>query len=176
MKIKVFYPNEKGHIELTKEKLEGLLNEAYNEGYRDGRNNNGYYCGITTTPYVSSISDSNIAYLSSTTPSLSASRTAVSSVIDDCCDKAVSAINCRVDTNNGITADILEGKIKNAASSAISCCGKVTSTTDDCVNTDAKISAIDYCINANDGITADILEGKVKNAIIVEYAEAANEA
>lgn len=172
MKIKVFYPNEKGHIELTKEKLEGLLNEAYNEGYRDGRNNNGYYCGITTTPYVSSISDSNIAYLSSTTPSLSASRTVASSVIDDCCDKAVSAINCRVDTNNGITADILEGKIKNAASSAISCCGKITSTTDDCVNT----TTIDNYINTNDEITADILEGKVKNAIIVEYAEAANEA
>jgi hypothetical protein len=139
MKIKVFYPNEKGHIELTKEKLEGLLNEAYNEGYRDGSNNNGCYCGITTTPYVSSISDSNIRYLSSTTPSLSVSGTVASSVIDDCCDKAVSAINCCVDTN-------------------------------------AKTSAIDYCINANDGITADILEGKVKNAIMVEYAEAANEA
>jgi hypothetical protein len=156
MKIKVFYPNEKGHIELTKEKLEGLLNEAYNEGYRDGSNNNGYYCGITTTPYVSSISDSNIRYLSSTTPSLSVNTTEMlcdkaassaisccgkvtSSVIDDCCDKAVSAINCCVDTN-------------------------------------AKTSAIDYCINANDGITADILEGKVKNAIIVEYAEASNEA
>lgn len=154
MKIKVFYPNEKGHIELTKEKLEGLLNEAYNEGYRDGRNNNGYYCGITTTPYVSSISDSNIAYLSSTTPSISVNTTEL------LCDKA--------------------------ASSAISCCGKVTSVASDCRDSVsaidccdravAKTSAIDYCINANDGITADILEGKVKNAVIVEYAEAANEA
>jgi hypothetical protein len=154
MKIKVFYPNEKGHIELTKEKLEDLLNEAYNEGYRDGGNNNGYYCGITTTPYVSSISGSNIKYLSSTTPSLSVNTTEL------LCDKA--------------------------ASSAISCCGKVTSAASDCcdsvsaidccVNTAAKASTIDNYINTNDGITADILEGKVKNAIIVEYAEASNEA
>ena len=66
MKIKVFYPNEKGNIELTKEKLEGLLNEAYNEGYRDGKNSNGYYCsGITTTPYRTSVSGraADIAYL-----------------------------------------------------------------------------------------------------------------
>jgi hypothetical protein len=160
MKIKVFYPNEKGHIELTKEKLEDLLNEAYNEGYRDGSNNNGYYCGITTTPYVSSISKPNIAYLSSTTPSLGTVDKAASSAIS--CRDSVSAIDCCVNTDA-------------AASSAISCCGKVTSTTNDCVNTDVKISAIDYCIN-NDGITADILEGKVKNAIIVEYAEASNEA
>ena len=145
MKIKVFYPNEKGHIELTKEKLEGLLNEAYNEGYIDGKNYNGYYCGITTTPYVSSTRGLDITYLPSTTPSISVNTTeglcskAASTATIDCCDRAVSAIDC-------------------------------------CINTDAKISsAIDYCINANNGITADILEGKAKNAIIVEYAEAANE-
>jgi hypothetical protein len=149
MKIKVFYPNEKGHIELTKEKLEGLLNEAYNEGYRDGRNNNGYYCG-----YVSSTPSPDITYSLNTTPSLSVNTTEM------LCDKA--------------------------ASSAISCCGKVTSAAIDCRDSVsaidccdravAKTSAIDYCINTNDGITADILEGKVKNAIIVEYAEASNEA
>lgn len=117
MKIKVFYPNEKGNVELTKEKLEAILTEAYNEGYHDGRYSGGYYYGITTTPYVSSNCSSDIAYLSSTTASLSAEKA---------CSKAVSAIDC--------------------------------------------------CINTNDTITADILEGKAKNAIMVEYAEAVNEA
>lgn len=65
MKVKVFYPNEKGNIELTKEKLEALLTEAYNEGYADGNRthywSNGYaYCASPLTPkttlneYVSS--------------------------------------------------------------------------------------------------------------------------
>lgn len=119
MKIKVFYPNEKGNIELTKEKLESLLNEAYNEGYRDGKNYNGYYYGIstTTTPYVSSVCNTDIAYLASTPSSTS------------------------VTTAKGL----------------------------------ASTATIDCCVKANDGITADILEGKAKNAIIVEYAEAANE-
>ena len=129
MKIKVFYPNEKGNIELTKEKLEAILTEAYNEGYRDGKNCNGYYYGVTTTPYISSKCDSDIAYLSSTTASLSAEKA---------CSKAVSA------------------------------------TAIDCKN--SAISTIDCYINTNDTITADILEGKAKNAIMVEYAEAVNEA
>ena len=139
MKIKVFYPNEKGNVELTKEKLEGLLNEAYNEGYRDGKNYNGYYYGVTTTPYVSSTRGSDIAYLSSTTPSISVSGTTASAAID--CRDSVSVIDCCANAN-----------------------------------ADAKISTIDCYINTNDTITADILEGKVKNAIMVEYAEAANEA
>ena len=123
MKVKVFYPNEKGNIELTKEKLEALLTEAYNEGYHDGKNYNGYYYGITTTPYVSPVRNPDITYLSST-PS---------------CTSASSAKGLAIEN---------------------------------CINA----SAIDCCINANDGITADILDGKAKNAIMVEYAEAANEA
>jgi hypothetical protein len=95
---------------LTKEKLESILNEAYNEGYRDGKNNNGYYYGITTTPYVSSTRDSDIAYLSSTTPSLSVNATEIAR------GKVASSatIDCCINANNGITADILEGKAKNA--------------------------------------------------------------
>lgn len=46
------YPNNKGKIELSKEELEKLLNEAYNEGYSDGRHYYGYAGSIsTTTPY-----------------------------------------------------------------------------------------------------------------------------
>lgn len=59
MKIKVFYPNAKGNIELTKEKLEAILTEAYNEGYNDGRyHNNGYYYSGLTTPYITTCTDS----------------------------------------------------------------------------------------------------------------------
>ena len=36
MKIKIFCPNTNGKLEFTKEGLEKLLNEAYNDGYRDG--------------------------------------------------------------------------------------------------------------------------------------------
>lgn len=46
------YPNNKGKIELSKEELEKLLNEAYNEGYSDGHRYYGYAGSIsTTTPY-----------------------------------------------------------------------------------------------------------------------------
>ena len=38
MKIKMFYPNNEGKIEFTKEELEKLINEVYNEGKADGRN------------------------------------------------------------------------------------------------------------------------------------------
>lgn len=71
MKIKVFYPNAKGNIELTKEKLEAILTEAYNEGYNDGRyhNNGFYYNNLTsTTPYITtcassvSSSDTDVAW------------------------------------------------------------------------------------------------------------------
>lgn len=61
MKIKVFYPNAKGNIELTKEKLEAILTEAYNEGYNDGRyNNNGFYYNTltSTTPYITTCASS----------------------------------------------------------------------------------------------------------------------
>ena len=61
MKIKVFYPNAKGNIELTKEKLEAILTEAYNEGYNDGRyHNNGFYYNTltTTTPYITTCANS----------------------------------------------------------------------------------------------------------------------
>ena len=44
MKIKIIYPNSKGKIELTKEELERLLNESYNEGYSDAK----YY----SSPYI----------------------------------------------------------------------------------------------------------------------------
>ena len=37
MKIKIFVPNDNGKFEFTKEELESLLKEAYDEGYRDNQ-------------------------------------------------------------------------------------------------------------------------------------------
>lgn len=59
-KIKVFTLNKEGKIEFTKEQLEQLLNETYNEGYADGGGNH----FIWTQPYLT-----NDLNLSTTTSS-----------------------------------------------------------------------------------------------------------
>lgn len=50
IKIRVFSPNERGKIEFTKEELQKLLNEVYNEGKVDSYTIS-YGSNITTTPY-----------------------------------------------------------------------------------------------------------------------------
>lgn len=50
MKVKIFYPNQNGNIELTKTQLEQLLEEAYDEGYRNGQLLPSW--SISTTPSV----------------------------------------------------------------------------------------------------------------------------
>lgn len=58
MKIKILTPNELGKFEFTKEELERLLKEAYDDGYYDGRS----YISSTpsqTTPYWPSITYCN---------------------------------------------------------------------------------------------------------------------
>lgn len=57
-KIRVFPHNEKGKIEFTKEELQKLLNEVYNEGRIDSYTIS-YGSNITTTPYYSTITTSN---------------------------------------------------------------------------------------------------------------------
>lgn len=57
-KIRVFPKNEKGKIEFTKEELQKLLNEVYNEGKIDSYTIS-YGSNITTTPYYSTITASN---------------------------------------------------------------------------------------------------------------------
>ena len=58
-KIRVFPKNEKGKIEFTKEELQKLLNEVYNEGKIDSYTIS-YGSNITTTPYYySTIPTSN---------------------------------------------------------------------------------------------------------------------
>lgn len=59
IRIKVFSYNEKGKIEFTKEELQKLLNEVYNEGKTDSYTIS-YGSNITTTPYpYSTITTSN---------------------------------------------------------------------------------------------------------------------
>ena len=57
-KIRVFSKNEKGKIEFTKEELQKLLNEVYNEGKIDSYTIS-YGSNITTTPYYSTITTCN---------------------------------------------------------------------------------------------------------------------
>ena len=58
-KIRVFPHNEKGKIEFTKEELQKLLNEVYNEGKIDSYTIS-YGSNITTAPYYySTITTSN---------------------------------------------------------------------------------------------------------------------
>lgn len=58
-KIRVFPHNEKGKIEFTKEELQKLLDEVYNEGKVDSYTIS-YGSNITTTPYYySTITTSN---------------------------------------------------------------------------------------------------------------------
>lgn len=60
-KIRVFPHNEKGKIEFTKEELQKLLNEVYNEGKMDSYTI--YYGCSTTTPYYPTNTTSNSSIL-----------------------------------------------------------------------------------------------------------------
>lgn len=64
-KIRVFPHNEKGKIEFTKEELQKLLNEVYNEGKIDSYTIS-YGSNITTTPYYSTITTSDSSTSTST--------------------------------------------------------------------------------------------------------------
>lgn len=61
MMVKVFYPNKNGKIEFTKQEIEKLLDEVYNQGYRDGQNHPYWWTSptITTTPYYNYNNDYN---------------------------------------------------------------------------------------------------------------------
>lgn len=59
IKIRVFSYNERGKIEFTKEELQKLLNEVYNEGKADNYTIS-YGSNVATTPYShSTITTSN---------------------------------------------------------------------------------------------------------------------
>lgn len=72
MRIKIFVPNEYGRIELTKEELEKLLNESYQQGWADKPERPYYY--YQTYPYATYCSTADTANSITTK---SASNTAV---------------------------------------------------------------------------------------------------
>ena len=53
MSVKVFQTNKAGKIEFTRCELEKLLNETYNEGYRDGENHAKSSYWTWTSPSIS---------------------------------------------------------------------------------------------------------------------------
>ena len=63
-KIRVFTPNEKGKIEFTKSELEKLLNEVYQDGHRDGKNDS---YTITTPSYPFTWATRNVDAITTTT-------------------------------------------------------------------------------------------------------------
>lgn len=60
MRIKIFVPNEYGRIELTKEELEKLLNESYQQGWAD-KPERPYYYYQTSYPYATYCSTGDTA-------------------------------------------------------------------------------------------------------------------
>ena len=68
MSVKVFQTNKAGKIEFTRCELEKLLNEAYNEGYRDGENHAKSSYWPWTSPNISTHTYPTITYCNSTDP------------------------------------------------------------------------------------------------------------
>lgn len=66
MSVKVFQTNKAGKIEFTRCELEKLLNETYNEGYRDGENHAKSSYWTWTSPTVATNYLSNISHSTST--------------------------------------------------------------------------------------------------------------
>jgi hypothetical protein len=93
VKIKVVSANKEGKIELTKLELENLLNEAYRDGYSDGRSQYYTCTGISTTPYYQyntiSTNDTAINGKKSTTIDTDLTVLASDSKSSDCAIKAV---------------------------------------------------------------------------------------
>lgn len=97
MKIKIFCPNVNGKLEFTKEELENLLNEAYNDGYRDGS------CARTWTytyPTVTLNSSGSTAGTTTYRDSVSLNDLASTST------NAVMREYCKVDADGQIYMDI----------------------------------------------------------------------
>lgn len=99
MSVKVFQTNKSGKIEFTRCELEKLLNEIYNEGYRDGEDTRWTWTSpniINTTPYYGvtcldtnsskSISNNNIAGTVTLNDSIANKA--------DTCNASITATDC----------------------------------------------------------------------------------
>ena len=97
MKIKIFCPNANGKLEFAKEELENLLNEAYNDGYRDGS-----FVKTRTYTYPT-------VTLSSSNPTVGTTTCRDSVSLNDLASTNTNAVMpeyCKVDANGQIHMDI----------------------------------------------------------------------
>lgn len=104
MKIKIMYPNRDGRLEFSKNELEKLLEEAYNEGYKDGKNSNSYT--VRDYTYYPSVS-----YLNGVTCNGTGSADSVYSTAADNSLK-VSGLTLNADNTVSLGAVDLKGNVK----------------------------------------------------------------
>ena len=102
MKIKVFCPNTNGKLEFTKEELERMLNEAYEDGYRDGRGHySPWYCTTSLSGNANAASTNIRGYVDSVKATEATITNAISSS-----DSTISALEGSKQIN---ISDLLEG-------------------------------------------------------------------
>ena len=90
------YPNRDGRLEFSKNELEKLLEETYNEGYKDGKNSNSY------TNYYPSISYLN-GVTCDGTPKESTCSTNTS-------DKSIKVSELILNNNNSVSLEVVDLK------------------------------------------------------------------
>lgn len=104
MSVKVFQTNKAGKIEFTRCELEKLLNETYNEGYRDGENHAKSSYWTWTSPSISTHTYPTITYCNSTDPinNLIMGNTTINGVTSDKTNATtISTADCSINTNEG---------------------------------------------------------------------------
>lgn len=104
MSVKVFQTNKAGKIEFTRCELEKLLNETYNEGYRDGENHAKSSDWTWTSPSISTHTYPTITYCNSTDPidNLIMGNTTINGVTSDKTNATtISTADCSINTNEG---------------------------------------------------------------------------
>lgn len=102
MSVKVFQTNKAGKIEFTRCELEKLLNETYNEGYRDGENYAKSSYWTWTSPSISTHTYPTITYSNSTDPidNLIMGNTTINGVTSDKTNATtISTADCSINTN-----------------------------------------------------------------------------
>lgn len=104
MSVKVFQTNKADKIEFTRCELEKLLNETYNEGYRDGENHAKSSYWTWTSPSISTHTYPTITYCNSTDPidNLIMGNTTINGVTSDKTNATtISTADCSINTNEG---------------------------------------------------------------------------
>lgn len=94
MKVKYFYPNKDGDITFTREELEKLLNDVYDEGKAEGLSISNPFAPYIVYPYTSPI-----YYNSTPTPDYKSTK--IYCTDDDSIGRIVIDIDRNTITNTG---------------------------------------------------------------------------